>query len=212
MVIGERPVPMYWGLMNLDVSLRTSLDVVNAEISLKARVAMFKLQQMFPDEYHFRTKLIDLALRYELDQVESVRLKAISCNKLPFAKQRIGLSASTSKTISDIVIAYHAWVLCNLLFDSFWKSILCRTRYLYFCVHGNHICINCSSREESGKSAGDVANIIIGTEEDKLAGHLFRAVLDLLCCGKHADRNISWILKSSSYVRGYGNEINSCAR
>ena len=90
--VGERPVTTRWGLIRLGVSLGTS------------RAAMVKFQQTFPDEYHFRTKLIDLALRYELDHVESVRLIAISCNQLPFAKQRIELSASTSKAIPDPVI------------------------------------------------------------------------------------------------------------
>ena len=55
----------------------------------------------------------------------------------------------------------------------------------------DHICIDCSFEEEFEKSAGDVANTIIGTEEDKLGGPLFRAVLDVLCCGKHAGRHIS---------------------
>lgn len=102
--VGECPIIMRWGLIKFDVPLGTSLNAMNAEILLKARVAMVKFQQMYPDEYHFRTKLIHLALRYELDHVESVRLIAISCNKSLFAKQRIDLSASTSKTIPDIVI------------------------------------------------------------------------------------------------------------
>ena len=102
--LGECPIKMRWGLIELDVPLGTSLNVMNAEISLKARGAMMIFQQTFPDEYHFRTKLIDLALRYELDRVETVRLRDISYPKLPFAKMRIGASASTSKTILDIVV------------------------------------------------------------------------------------------------------------
>lgn len=75
--IGKSPIKMCWGLIELDVPLGTSLHVINAEISLKARVAMVKFQQTFPDEYHFRTRLIDQALRYELCHVESVRLRGI---------------------------------------------------------------------------------------------------------------------------------------
>ncbi len=102
--VGECPIKMCWGLIELDIPLGTSLLVMNAEFSLKARVAMVKFQQTFPDEYHLRTKLIDQALRYELDHLESVRLRAISCHKLSLAIQWIGLSASTSKTIPDIVV------------------------------------------------------------------------------------------------------------
>ena len=104
--VGERPIRMRWGSIIVDVSLRTSLNDINTEISLKARVAMVKFQKMFPDEYHFRTRLIDLALKHELGHVESVRLIAISCDQLPFAKQRIDLSASTSKAIPDTVVTY----------------------------------------------------------------------------------------------------------
>ena len=75
--IGKYPIKMRWGLIELDVPLGTSLHVMNAEISLKARVAMVKFQQTFPDEYHFRTRLIDQPLRYELYHVESVRLRGI---------------------------------------------------------------------------------------------------------------------------------------
>ena len=102
--VGECPITMRWGLIKLDVSLGTSLNVMNAEISLKARTAMVTFQQTFPDEHYFRTKLIDLALKYEMDHVESVRLIAISCNQFPIAKQSLDLIASTSKTIPDIVI------------------------------------------------------------------------------------------------------------
>ena len=76
-VISKCPIKMRWGLIELDVPLGTSLHVMNAEISLKARVAMVKFQQTYPDEYHFRTRLIDQALRYELYHVESVRLIGI---------------------------------------------------------------------------------------------------------------------------------------
>ena len=102
--VGKCPIKMRWGLIELDIPLGTSLHVMNAEISLKARVAMIKFQQTFPDEHHFRTKIIDRALRYELHHVESVRRRGISCFRLSVAKQRIGSSASTSKTIPDIVI------------------------------------------------------------------------------------------------------------
>ena len=75
--IDKCPIKMRWGLIELDVPLGTSLHVMNAEISLKARAAMDKFQQTFPDEYNFRTKLIDQALRYELYHAESVRLRGI---------------------------------------------------------------------------------------------------------------------------------------
>ena len=91
--VGERPVTMRWGLIRSGASLGTS------------RAAMVKFQQTFPDEYHLRTKLIDLALRYELGHVESVSLIAILCNHFTSAKQRIDLSASTSKAIPDLVIS-----------------------------------------------------------------------------------------------------------
>ena len=74
---GKCPIKMRCGLIELDVPLGTSLHVMNAEISLKARVAMFKFRQTFPDEHHFRTKLIDLALTYESYHVESVRPRGI---------------------------------------------------------------------------------------------------------------------------------------
>ena len=75
--IDKCPIKMRWGLIELDVPLGTSLHVMNAEISLKARAAMDKFQQTFPDEYNFRTKLIDQALRYEFYHAESVRLRGI---------------------------------------------------------------------------------------------------------------------------------------
>ena len=102
--VDKCPIKMRWGLIELDVPLGTSLHIMNTEISLKAQVAMVKLQQTFPDAYHSGTKLIDRALRYELDHVASVRLTGISCHKLSLAKKRIGVSASTSKTVPDIVI------------------------------------------------------------------------------------------------------------
>ena len=102
--LGECPIKMRWGLLELDIPLGTSFNIMNAEISLKARGAMMIFQQTFPDEYHFRTKLIDMALRYELNHVEIVRRRAISCHKFPFAKKGIGAGASTSKTILDIVV------------------------------------------------------------------------------------------------------------
>ena len=84
--VGECPIKTRWGLIEVDVPLGTSLQVMNAEISLRSQVAVVKFQQTFPDECHFRTKFIGLALRYELDHVERVRLIAIAFNKLPFAK------------------------------------------------------------------------------------------------------------------------------
>ena len=80
--LGECPIKMRWGLIELDVPFGTSFNVMNAEISLKARGAMMKFQQEFPDEYDFRTKLIDMSSRYELYHVESVRLRVIFCHKL----------------------------------------------------------------------------------------------------------------------------------
>lgn len=76
-VIGKSPKKMRWRLIELDIALGTSLHVINAEISLQAQVAMIKFQRTFPDEYHFRTRLIDRALRYELYHVKSVRLRGI---------------------------------------------------------------------------------------------------------------------------------------
>ena len=73
-VIGKYPINMRCGLMKLDVPLGTSLNAMNAEISLKAGVAMV---QTFPDDYDFRTRLINQVLMYELYDVESVRLRGI---------------------------------------------------------------------------------------------------------------------------------------
>ena len=75
--IGRCPIKMRCGLIELDVPLGTSLHVMNAEISPKARAVMFKFWQTFPDEHRFRTKLIDRALIYEFYHVESVRLRGI---------------------------------------------------------------------------------------------------------------------------------------
>ena len=76
--IGKCPIKCRWGLIELDVPLGTSLHVMSAEI---ARVAMAKFQHTFPDEYHFRTRLILQASIYEsyceLYHVESVRLRGI---------------------------------------------------------------------------------------------------------------------------------------
>ena len=70
-VIGKCPIKMRCGLMKLDVPLGTSTNAMNAEISLKAGVAMM---QTFLDVYDFRTSLINKVLLYELYDVESVRL------------------------------------------------------------------------------------------------------------------------------------------
>ena len=75
--IGKCPIKMRCGSIELDVSLGTSLHVMNAEISLKARIAMIEFLRTFPDEYQFRTRLIKWALVYERSNAESVRLRGI---------------------------------------------------------------------------------------------------------------------------------------
>ena len=75
--IGKCRIEMRWGFIALDIPLGTSLHVMNAEISLKARVAMVEFLRTFPDEYHFRTSLINRALIYELSNIESVTLISI---------------------------------------------------------------------------------------------------------------------------------------
>ena len=78
---GGHPIKLNWGFIGLNVPLGTSLHVMSAGISLKTRVAMDACQQTFPDEYHFRTRLIHQALTYEsyceVYHVESVRLRGI---------------------------------------------------------------------------------------------------------------------------------------
>lgn len=83
-VIGKYPIKMRCGLVGLDVPLGTSLHVMNAEISLKAGVAMV---HAFPDDYHFRTRLINRALIYESHNAESVRLRRMHVIRFDLLKR-----------------------------------------------------------------------------------------------------------------------------
>lgn len=74
MAIGQRPINVQWGLVELDILLSTPIRDLNAAISFKAPEAMLKFQHTYPDRYQFRVQLINEALRYESHHPESVRI------------------------------------------------------------------------------------------------------------------------------------------
>ena len=74
MAVGQRPINVQWGLVELDISLGTPIQDLNAAISFKAPEAMLRFQQTYPDRYQFRVQLFDEALRYESHHPESVRI------------------------------------------------------------------------------------------------------------------------------------------
>ena len=76
-VIGQRPINVHWGLMELDVSFGTTTRDFNTAISFKAPEAMAKFQELFPDRYQFRVQLVDEALRYRSHHPESVRMRVL---------------------------------------------------------------------------------------------------------------------------------------
>lgn len=71
--IGTHPVTVQWGLLELSVPLGAPIKDLHSAIWFKAPEAMSRFQEMYPDRYHFRVKLIDQALRYEQHHPENVR-------------------------------------------------------------------------------------------------------------------------------------------
>ena len=78
MAIGDRPINVQWGLVELNIALGTPIRHLNSAISLKAPEAMLRFQQTYPDRYHFRVKLIDEALRYESHHPKSVSFSDVT--------------------------------------------------------------------------------------------------------------------------------------
>ena len=72
--IGDRPINVQWGLIELQIPLGTPIRDLNAAITFKAPEAMSRFQQTYPDRYQFRVKLIEEALRYESRHPKSVGL------------------------------------------------------------------------------------------------------------------------------------------